>query len=176
MKKQKETIDMSFDYLGLDKCKNDEERATKILDDLEKRKVELKQVRKKYYEVLNCVLDNWKKEVKQRFPKLQFKTESPKGGDIIALFIVKGIHYEACIGRITGSTELLCMVRVELDDFCDDKRLEDVVILAFNDVLPNLKPGYSLYKKFGNTDFDNAISCYINIIERIEKLTKVRYS
>ena len=172
MKNKKEKNALSFDYLGLDMCKNDKEKAVKLISDIEKRKTELKQVKKKYKEVLENILDSWKKEVETEFPSLPIQTHSSKGGDFITMFVYNGVHYEIVLGHIVGKYKFICMIRVELEDFRNDKRLDDVIVSKFKEVLPIKYTNYGLYKEFDITELDDTISCYIELINRFKELSK----
>ena len=171
MNNKKENSTMSFEYLSLDKCKDDKERAAKLQGDIEKRKVELKQVKKEYDKVISNILDGWRIEVETRFPSLQIQTHSPKGGDLIETFVFNGVHYEAVLGRLIGKYKFICMIRVELEDFREDKYIDDAVVTRFNDILPWMKGNYCLFKEFDCADFDNVFACYIELITRFEKLS-----
>lgn len=163
----KKQIPISLDYLALDSCKDDKERAARLLEDIDRRKAELKQIKAKYKEVVGKIFAEWKVEVERRFPSLRFQLSSEDG--IKTDFFTQKNHYEVVFGKEAGKPKNICMVRVS-----DPKTsLEDVVVAKFNHILPWMYGNYCLCQEFDESDFDEYVfACFTEVLEKTEELNK----
>lgn len=156
-------------YLNLDKCKDDKERAVLIATEIEKKQAELKQLQKLYGELIMSFLVELKQKIESQFPNLNF--EFTKFGDIQAIFVLNNIHYEVNIFKGKVASKLECSVRVGISDVKRKKPMEKVVMVKFKNVLEYTDGRYTMYKSFSTKDFGSALSCYCNLIEGFEELT-----
>ena len=167
MEKTKKQTPISLDYLGLDSCKDDKERAARLLEDINRRKAELKQIKTKYKEVVGKIFADWKDKVERRFPSLRFQL-SPENEIKTDFYTLKN-HYEVIFGKEAGKPKNICIVRVS-----DPKTsLEDVVVAKFNHILPWMYGNYCLCQEFDESDFDEYVfACFTGVLDKIEELNK----
>lgn len=167
MRRIKKQIPIALDYLALDSCKDDKERAARLLEDIDRRKAELKQIKAKYKEVVGKIFADWKDEAERRFPSLRFQL-LPEN-EIKTDFFTHKNHYEVVFGKETGKPKNICIVRV----FDPKTSLEDVVVAKFNHVLPWMYGNYCLCQEFDESDFDDSVfACFTEVLEKIEELKK----
>ncbi len=159
-------------YLNLDKCKDDKERAVLIATEIEKKQAELKQLQKLYGQLIMSFLVEFKQKIENQFPNLNF--EFTKFGDIQAKFVFNDIHYEVNIFKGKVASKLECGVRVGISDVKRKKQMEKAVMVKFKDVLEYTDGRYTMYKTFSTKDFDSALSCYRALIEGFEELTNTQ--
>ncbi len=156
-------------YLNLDKCKDDKERAVLIATEIEKKQAELKQLQKQYGELIMSFLVELKQKIESKFPNLNF--EFKEIGAIMAIFVLNNIHYDVIIFKSKVASKLNCVVRVAIDDINKKKRMGKHVLSKFKDVMEYTDDISIMSKGFGVKDFDNALSCYCTLIEEFEELT-----
>ena len=170
MKTTKGNNPITLDYLGLDKCKNNAEQAAILWAEIVRRNSELKQVKKAYQNVYNNIVRQWKDEITDRFPGLKMIL-APSCGDIVVEFSKDSCHYEVGIGK--ARQNLLCLVRLRLDDIHNGAVMTDEFVLKFNGLLSKKTcDNYCMFSEFNMNDLETAISCYIQVVERFVELTQ----
>ncbi len=168
MGKTKKQTPISLDYLGLDSCKDDKERAARLLEDINRRKVELKQIKAKYKGVVGKVFADWKDEVERRFPSLRFQLFSSEDGIKTDFFTQKN-HYDVFFCKWSGKPKNICMVRVS----DPHTSIEDAVVSKLNHTLPWMYGNYCLCQEFDECDFGEYVfACFTEVLEIIEELKK----
>ena len=172
MKPREESNPISLDYLGLDNCKNDAERAAILWSDIMRRNSELKQVRKAYQKVYHSILGQWKDELSTRFQNLSWVSHAPSA-DLAVEFTVGNIYYKVGIGK--DQHNLICIVLLDLQDIHKGIFMSDEFVSNINSILSQ-KRGcpdiYCLYDTFDINDYEKAFKCFTALIEKSVDLAR----
>lgn len=168
MKATKENKPISLDYLGLDKCSNEMERASLLWMDIVRRKDELTQVKTAYQNAYKSIIAQWKDEINDRFHDIQVTKSSY--GEIGVDFVKGSLHYEVCIGK--DQKNLFCLVLLDSENVKKNSVIPEEIVSKLKDLLSWKKSGYCLFEEFNINDFEKAFSCYIKVIDRFVDLTK----
>ena len=161
---KKKTVDIQLDYLELDKCKDDKERAAKLLSDIDRRKDELAQVKKLYEDVRTKFIDDLKESIVKKYPNMDFSAHYPGEYLCAKVKIGKLQHYLA----ISGSAKKLeCVLYLDIEDCRKGARMSKAFISDFKDLFANYTPMYKMFQDFDINDFDGAFACFEKALEML---------
>lgn len=159
----KKDIEVSLDYLALDKCKDDKERIIKLSEDLEKRKAEMVQVKKILDKTRLGVFERMKEGLRMENPDLIFAEKDPIGSPICAKYKTEDYSFYVCITK-----DLECVLYLDSESTRKGAKLSETIIKQFKELLSWYTPMYKIYQKFGSNNFDKAYACYVNVIKKIK--------
>lgn len=161
----KKDIEVSLDYLALDKCKDDKERVIKLSEDLEKRKTEIAQVKKTLEKTRQSVFERMKEDLRKDFPDLIFSEKDPIGSPISVKYKTDGYSFYVSITK-----DMECVLYLDSESTRKGAKFSETIIKQFQELLSWYTPMYKIYQKFGSNDFDKAYTCYINVIKKVKEV------
>ena len=154
----KKNIEVSLDYLALEKCKDDKERAIKLSEDLERRKAEITQVKKILEKTRQVVFEGMKENMRKEIPDLVFAEKNLISSPICAKFKTDSYGFYVIITK-----NLECVLYLDSESSRRGAKLSENIIKQFKDILSWYAPMYKMFQKFGSNDFDQAYTCYVNV-------------
>lgn len=161
---KKKNVDIQLDYLELDKCKDDKERAAKLLSDIDRRKDELAKVKKLYEDVRTKIVDDLKKNLVNKYPNMDFSAHY-SGEYLCAKVMVGKLQYYLAI---SGSAKKLeCNLYLDIEDCRKGARMSEAFISDFKDLFANFTPMYKMSQDFDINDFDGAFDCFEMVLEKL---------
>lgn len=161
----KKNVEVSLDYLALDKCKDEKERVIKLSEDLENRKAEMAQVKKILEKIRQGVFEGMKENLRKEFPDLVFSQKDPIGSPICAKFKTDGYSFYVCISK-----DLECVLYLDSESTRKGAKLTETIIKKFKEFFSWYAPMYKIYQKFGPNEFDQACTCYVNVIKKVKEV------
>ena len=159
----KKDVVLSLDYLALDKCKDDKERVIKLSEDLEKRKAEMTQIKKILEKTRQGVFEGMKEDMRKEIPDFIFSEKDPIGSPVCAKYKTDGYSFFVSITK-----DMECVLYLDSESTRKGAKLSETIIKHFKDILSWYTPMYKMYQKFGSNDFDQAYTCYVNVIKKIK--------
>ncbi len=159
----KKEIEVSLDYLALDKCKDDKERVIKLSEDIEIRKAEMAQVKKILEKTRQGVFERMKEDLKREIPDLILVEKDPIGSPVCAKFKTDSYSFCVCITK-----DLECVLYLDSESSRKGAKLSEAIIKQFKELLSWYTPIYKIYQKFGPNEFDKAFTCYVNVIKKVK--------
>lgn len=161
----KKNVEVSLDYLALDKCKDEKERVIKLFEDLENRKAEMAQVKKILEITRQGVFEGMKEDLRKDFPDLVFSQKDPIGSPIFAKFKTDGYSFYVCITK-----DLECVLYLDSESTRKGAKLSETIIKQFKELFSWYTPMYKIYQKFGPNEFNQAYTCYVNVIKKVKEV------
>ena len=161
---KKKNVDIQLDYLKLDKCKDDKERAAKLLSDIDRRKDELAQVKKQYENVRTKIIDDLKESIVNKYPNMDFSAHYP--GEYLCTKIMVGeLQYHLAI---SGSAKKLeCVLYLDIENCRKGAKMSKAFISDFKDLFAYYTPMYKMSQDFDINDFDGAFECFEKALEKL---------
>ena len=160
----KKTVDIKFDYLELDKCKDDKERAAKLLSDIDRRKDELTQIKKLYEDVRTKIIDDLKESIVNKYPNMDFSAHY-SGEYLCAKVMVGKLQYYLAISG--SSKKLECDIYLDIEDCRKGKKISKAFISDFKDLFAYYTPMYKMSQDFDINDFDGVFACFGKALEKL---------
>lgn len=161
----KKNIEVSLDYLALEKCKDDKERAIKLSEDLERRKAEITQIKKVLEKTRQSVFEGMKDNIKKEIPDLVFAEKDLRSSPICAKFKTDSYSFYVSITKDLG-----CVLYLDSENLRKGAKLSKNIIKQFKDILSWYTPMYKMFQKFGSNDFNQAYTCYVNVIKKVKEV------
>ena len=161
---KKNTVDIQLDYLELDKCKDDKERAAKLLSDIDRRKDELAQVKKLYEDVRTKIIDDLKESIVNKYPNMDFSAHYP-GEYLCTKVMVEKLQYYLAISG--SSKKLECDIYLDIEDCRKGAKMSKAFISEFKDMFAYYTPIYKMSQDFDRNDFDGAFACFEKALEML---------
>ena len=160
----KKTVEIQLDYLELDKCKDDKERAAKLLSDIDRRKDELTQIKKLYEDVQNKIIDNLKECIVNKYPNMDFSAHYP-GEYLCARVKIRKLQYYLAI---SGSAKKLeCYIYLDIEDCRNGAKMSKAFISELKDMFAYYTPMYKMSQDFDRNDFDGAFACFEKALDKL---------
>ena len=160
----KKTVDIELDYLELDKCKDDKERAAKLLSDIDRRKDELAQVKKLYEDVRTKIVDDLKESIFNKYPNMDFSAHY-SGEYLCAKVMVGKLQYYLAISG--SSKKLECDIYLDIEDCRKGAKMSKTFISDFKDLFAYYTPMYKMFQDFDINDFDGVFACFEKALEML---------
>ena len=161
---KKKTVDIQLDYLELDKCKDDKERAAKLLYDIDRRKDELAQVKKLYEDVRTKIIDELKERIVKKYPNMDFSAHY-SGEYLCAKVMLGKLQYYLAISG--SSKKLECDIYLDIEDCRKGAKMSKAFISEFKDMFAYYTPMYKMSQDFDRNDFDGAFVCFEKALEML---------
>ena len=161
----KKNVEVSLDYLALDKCKDEKQRVIKLSEDRENRKAEMAQVKKILEITRQGVFEGMKEELRKEFPDLVFSQKNPIGSPICAKYKTDDYIFYVSIAK-----NLECVLFLDIECSWMGIMFSEAIIKQFKDILSWYTPWYKMYQTFGPNEFDKAYSCNVNVIKKIKEV------
>lgn len=158
-----------LNYLELNKCETEKERAATLQKEIVQREDELKSIRKMYRVVFERVVGEWHSEFTARFPELAQQSFKDKDGMWVEV-AVNGTHYNISIGK--DKRKLFCLARITTKDYVDGRRITDDMARKLSDLLSWKGGGELMLEWFDANDFDAVFSYFCKIVGRFLELQK----
>ncbi len=162
---KKNGLEIMLDYLDLDKCKDDKERAVKLFEDINRRNEELKQVKERYKTIRAQIIGDYKERLVKKYPTMDFSAQN-SGELLCTKVMVEKLH--GYLSICESAKKLSCIIHLDIEESRKGKKLSMSFISGFKDLFEYYTPMYKMYQDFDTNDFEGVIDCFCKALERLQ--------
>lgn len=162
---KKNDVEIQLDYLELDKCKDDKERAVKLFEDINRRNDELSYVKRQYKAIRAKIISDFKDSLAQKYPGMDFSIQD--SGELLRTEVmVEKLH--GYLSIFESAKKLSCIIYLDIEESRKGKKMSKAFISKFKDLFEYYTPMYKMYQDFDTNDFEGAFDCFCKVLERLQ--------
>lgn len=156
--------EIQLDYLELDKCKGDQERAVRLLADIDRRSGELSYIKKQYKAIRAKIIGDFKDSLAQKYPTMGFSVQD--SGELLRTDVtMEKLH--GYLSIYESAKKLSCIIYLDAEESRKGKKISKSFISEFKDLFEYYTPMYKMYQDFDANDFEGAYKCFCTALTKL---------
>lgn len=147
---------------------NKKEKAKKLLEKLQEKEAEVKNLKKSFSEIEKEIFGDMQRELSSEFPEVHILQNSD---GLLTKVLWEGRTFDLWIGKgekRRGKYKLLCLFQLTIEELQKEpvKYITDSEASKWKDLFQKHILA-SIWSEFGSTDYDGVLSCYKKVLNKI---------